>query len=140
MEQKLESLQVGRGIAAFMVLLFHSQVFMRVVHPESGFARMFGFGRTGVDFFRAQWIPDGVRASQGLLRAKSTGGVRVQAPHANLPCVLGSLLRAGSACAAGPIGDAESGEGDAPHALNVGVWCRTTARGSSGSPGRWNTR
>jgi len=51
MKQKLESLQVGRGVAAFMVLLFHSQVFMRVVHPESGFARMFGFGRTGVDFF-----------------------------------------------------------------------------------------
>jgi exopolysaccharide production protein ExoZ len=51
MKQKLESLQVGRGIAAFMVLLFHSQVFMRAVHPESMFARMFGFGRTGVDFF-----------------------------------------------------------------------------------------
>lgn len=51
MKQKLESLQVGRGVAAFMVLLFHSQVFMRVVHPDSAFARMFGFGRTGVDFF-----------------------------------------------------------------------------------------
>jgi exopolysaccharide production protein ExoZ len=51
MKQKLETLQVGRGVAAFMVLLFHSQVFMRVVHPDSSFARMFGFGRTGVDFF-----------------------------------------------------------------------------------------
>lgn len=51
MKQKLESLQVGRGVAAFMVLLFHSQVFMRLVHPESAFSRMFGFGRTGVDFF-----------------------------------------------------------------------------------------
>jgi exopolysaccharide production protein ExoZ len=50
-KQKLESLQVGRGIAAFMVLLFHSQVFMLAVHPDSVFARMFGFGRTGVDFF-----------------------------------------------------------------------------------------
>jgi len=50
-KQKLESLQVGRGVAAFMVLLFHSQVLMRVVHPDSVFARMFGFGRTGVDFF-----------------------------------------------------------------------------------------
>ena len=35
MKQKLESLQVGRGVAAFMVLLFHSQVFMLNVHPES---------------------------------------------------------------------------------------------------------
>ena len=51
MKQKLESLQVGRGVAAFMVLLFHSQVFMLNVHPESRFAHMFGFGRTGVDFF-----------------------------------------------------------------------------------------
>ncbi len=51
MKQKLESLQVGRGVAAFMVLLFHSQVFMRVVHPDSSLGRMFGFGRTGVDFF-----------------------------------------------------------------------------------------
>jgi exopolysaccharide production protein ExoZ len=50
-KQKLESLQVGRGVAAFMVLLFHSQVLMRAVHPDSVFARMFGFGRTGVDFF-----------------------------------------------------------------------------------------
>lgn len=51
MAQKLESLQVGRGIAAFMVLLFHSQVFMSMVHPESPLARTFAFGRTGVDFF-----------------------------------------------------------------------------------------
>jgi exopolysaccharide production protein ExoZ len=51
MKQKLESLQVGRGVAAFMVLVFHSQVFMRVVHPESVLTRTFGFGRTGVDFF-----------------------------------------------------------------------------------------
>lgn len=51
MKQKLESLQVGRGVAAFMVLVFHSQVFMRVVHPDSELTRIFGFGRTGVDFF-----------------------------------------------------------------------------------------
>lgn len=51
MTQKLESLQVGRGIAAFMVLLFHSQVLTRTVYPDSSLGHMFGFGRTGVDFF-----------------------------------------------------------------------------------------
>ena len=51
MKQKLESLQVGRGVAAFMVLVFHSQVVMRAVHPDSVLTRTFGFGRTGVDLF-----------------------------------------------------------------------------------------
>jgi peptidoglycan/LPS O-acetylase OafA/YrhL len=51
MKQKLESLQVGRGIAAFAVLLFHSQVLMNYVHPDSIFVHAFRFGSAGVDFF-----------------------------------------------------------------------------------------
>jgi len=51
MKQKLESLQIGRGIAALAVLLFHSQVLMRSVHPDSAFGYVFQLGYAGVDFF-----------------------------------------------------------------------------------------
>lgn len=122
MEQKLESLQVGRGVAAFMVLLFHSQVFMRVVHPESGFARMFGFGRTGVDFF---FVLSGflmVYVHRRDFGAPSRLGVyaykrltRIYPVYWVLCAVLVPLVLLA------PIGDAESGEGDAPHAPDVGV-------------------
>ena len=48
---KLESLQVGRGLAALAVLLFHSEIVALAVHPHAAVASLFDLGFTGVDFF-----------------------------------------------------------------------------------------
>jgi exopolysaccharide production protein ExoZ len=51
MTQKLNSLQVGRGLAALIVLLFHFQSLFAFTHPNSILRTVFRFGSTGVDFF-----------------------------------------------------------------------------------------
>lgn len=49
--EKLESLQVGRGVAALLVVLVHATTFVRLNYNESFAGGLFIAGSAGVDFF-----------------------------------------------------------------------------------------
>lgn len=50
-KQKLEGLEAGRGVAAMMVLIYHSAVHCLHAYGQFALAQAFAFGHAGVDFF-----------------------------------------------------------------------------------------
>src|SRR5947209_3437989 len=51
MNKQFDSLQVGRGFAALIVILFHARLIATKIAPLSRFEQIFSFGSSGVDFF-----------------------------------------------------------------------------------------
>lgn len=49
--QRLSGIQVGRGLASLLVVLFHTELIYSAYFGSSPSAGVFGFGHAGVDFF-----------------------------------------------------------------------------------------